>query len=83
MFGHSNRPAIAGRPHLEPTIDNDAVKLRGIPCWTEQVHPEEITAELNYNLEEKEQECNDADTSDAPATSVMNAYLQAIQTRLK
>jgi hypothetical protein len=81
MFGHSNLPA-----HTEPTVDSDAVELRGIPCWTEQVDPEEITAELDYSLEEEEQECNDADTSDtsdAPATSVMNTYLRAIQTRLK
>jgi hypothetical protein len=29
------------------TGDDSAVKLRGIPCWTEQVDPEEITAELD------------------------------------
>jgi hypothetical protein len=40
-------------------------------------------------MAEEEQECNDAadvdtsDTSDAPATSVMNTYLLVIQARLK
>jgi hypothetical protein len=85
LLGHSNPPAVAAPAHPDPTVDNDAVELRGIPCWTEQVNPEEITAELDYNLEEEDDEYNDADadTSDAPATSVMNTYLQAIQTRLK
>jgi hypothetical protein len=39
-------------------------------------------------MEEEEQECNDADadtsdTPNAPATSVMDTYLPAIQTRLQ
>jgi hypothetical protein len=88
LFHHSNPSAAAAPPHPEPTVNNDTVKLHGIPCWTKQVDPEEITAELDYNLEEEdeeEQEYDDADvdTSDAPATSVINTYLRAIQTRLK
>jgi hypothetical protein len=72
----------------EPTVDNDAVEISGITYGAEQVDAQEITVELNYNLEEDEQECNDtdadtSDTSDAPATSVMNTYLRSIQTRLK
>jgi len=85
LFHGSNPPAVAAPPQPEPTVDNDAVELHGIPCWTDQVDPEEITAELDYNLVE-EQECNDVDTSDttdAPANSVMNTYLRAIQTHLK
>lgn len=85
LFRGSNSKAVAVPPQPEPTVDNDAVELRRIPCWTEQVDPEEITAELDYNLVE-EQECNDvdtSDTSDAPEDSVMNSYLRAIQTRLK
>ena len=86
LFHHSNPPAIATPPHPEPTVSNDAVKLLGIPCWTEQVDPKEITSELDYNLEEEdEHEYNDADadTPDAPETSVMNTYLRAIQARLE
>ena len=86
LFHHNNPPSIATPPHPEPTaVDHDAVELRGIPCWTEQVDPEEITAELDYNLEEEDgQEYNDADadTLDAPETSVINIYLRAIQARL-
>jgi hypothetical protein len=83
LFGPSYPPTP---PHLEPTVDdNDAVELHGIPCWTEQVDPEEIIAELSDNLgEEEDQEYDDdPDILDAPAASVMNTYLQAIQTRLK
>ena len=86
LIHHNNPPAVAAPPHPEPTVDNGAFELHGIPCWTKQVDPEEITAELDYNLEEKDkQESNDADadTPDAPATSVMNTYLQAIQRCLK
>jgi hypothetical protein len=85
LFRGSKSQAVAAPPQPKPTVMNDAVELHGIPCWTEQVDPEAITAELDYDLDE-EQECNDvdaSDTSDAPADSVMNSYLRAIQTRLK
>jgi hypothetical protein len=76
VFHHSsNPPAVATPPHPEPTIANDAVKLRG--CWTEQIDPNEMTAKLDYNLEkEDKQEYDDADadTSDAPATSALIHY---------
>jgi hypothetical protein len=90
LFHHSNPSAAATPPHPEPTVDNDTVELHDIPCWTKQVYPEELTAELDYNLEEEdeqEQEYDDGDadvdTSDAPAISVINTYLRAIQIRLK
>jgi hypothetical protein len=86
LFHHNNPPAIATPPHPEPTVDHDAVELLGIPCWTEQVDPEEITAELDYDLEEEDEheyDDADADTLDAPETSVINIYRRAIQARLK
>jgi hypothetical protein len=49
LFRHSNPPAVTAPPYPEPTVDNDAVEIRGIPYWTEQVDPEEISAELDYN----------------------------------
>jgi hypothetical protein len=61
FFRHSSPPVVAAPAYF----GNNAVVLHGtgIPCWAEQVDPEEITTELDYNLEE-EQECNNADTSD-------------------
>jgi hypothetical protein len=77
LFHHSNPPAVAAPPNPEPTVDNDAVELHGIPCWTKQVDPEEITAELDYNLEEEdEQEYNDADAANR---KILGSRLQEVQ----
>ena len=74
LFG----PYVAAPPHLEPTVDeNDAVELHGIPCWTEQVDPKEIRAELGDNLgEDDDQEYDDADTSDAPKNILIRQMRQ-------
>ena len=62
----------------------DAVEIQGIPHWTEQLNPGEITAQLDAeNDEGKEEDADDAKNFNLPADSVMNIYLQAIQSRVK
>jgi hypothetical protein len=62
----------------------DAVEIHGIPHWTEQLNPGEITAQLDADNDEGDEEAtDDAKNLNLPADSVMNIYLQAIQSRVK
>jgi hypothetical protein len=85
---------LAGGQRTSSTVDSivppipdplpDAVEIQGIPHWTEQLNPGEITAQLDAeNDEGKEEDADDAKNFNLPADSVMNIYLQAIQSRVK
>ena len=71
-----------------PNPQPDAVEIQGIPHWTEQFNPWEITAQLDAaendeGSKEEEDTDDDAQKFNLPADSVMNIYLQAIQSRIK
>ena len=70
-------------PEADPLLGS--VELHGIPHWNEQFNPGEITAQLDAREDaaENDQDQEDMDDGDVLDYSVMNIYLQAIQSRLK